>query len=50
MKNPNADLKPFILLRDDLTLTSNNLLLKNNKIIIPEVPREKAIALAHADT
>ena len=48
MKNSDPELKPFILIRNELTSTSDLLLLKNNKLIIPQSPRNKTISLAQS--
>ena len=34
--NPDNDVKPFIPIRNELTVTENNLILKSTKIVISE--------------
>ena len=48
MKNSDPELKPFILIRNELTPTSDLLLLKNNKLIISQSLRNKTISLAQS--
>ena len=48
MSNPDQDVKPFISVRNELAVTDNNLLLKNDKIVVPENLQQQVINLAHA--
>ena len=47
MESSDPELKPFIPVKNEFTLTSDLLLLKNNKLIIPQSLRDKAVSLAH---
>ena len=48
MESSDTKLKLFIPIRNEPTLTSDLLPLKNNKLIIPQSLRDRAISLAHA--
>lgn len=45
--NLSYDLRRYCTLKDEITIVSNGLLLKGNKIIIPKSLRSKAVRLAH---
>ena len=48
MQNPDNDVKAFIPIRNELSVTKNNLILKSNKTVIPESLKELAVNIAHA--
>ena len=47
-KSADNQLKPFIPVRDELTVTKNELILKSNKIVMPLSLKNRAIVSAHA--
>ena len=43
----NSDIKPFRLIKDELTVTNKGIILRGSKIVIPETLEQEAIDIAH---